>query len=260
MKITNELREQIRTLDCEARSKSNEAEIALNASQYFQSEANRLWSIMNFREQALGGLFGGDKTKVKQYRKFMIALVNLDSKASILQYAAKKLNNQIEENIELYLRKNEPNYQLFLQPRNMASIMKKMVDTFIKKIDHALSKIEIAKEIKNYRTDEAIKAVQKVTKLFQEAVNNYSAFLKRHPFPQTNTKIDNSIDLVFDFIFEDKFDFISLFTLSTLGDAESKLKQARAEIIKIDEIVSIHLDKTSKATRAYILSVRVACV
>lgn len=276
MNISNELREQVKTLERDIRSKSDEATQATKESKRVQAEADRLWGTMNFRERNLGSWFGGDKTKVVRHRELQAKVSELDSKASDLRSKVEKLDTQVKKVIDGHLRENDVDYQSLLQPYNAATTMKEAVDAFLGKIRRALSEIgdaqgmemidlftkskaiSVLSYMENSEANDAIKATQRAAKPFQEAVENYNGFLKGYQAPQVIAEIGDGIDLVFDFVF-DGFDFMSLFTLSALGDAESRLRSARGKVAEVDKIVSGHLDKTNKAVLAYAQSARVAC-
>jgi hypothetical protein len=276
VKISNELREQVRTFERDIRSKSDEAARTAQESKRVQAEANRLWGTMNFRERNLGGWFGGDKTKVARHRELQTKVSELDSKASDLRSEVKKFDAQAKKAIDNHLREHDRDYQELLQPHDEASKVKKAVDAFLGKIDNALSEIDDAQGMEtldlftknkgisvlsymeNSEASDAVEAVQQAAKPFQKAVDAYNGFLKGYQAPQVHAEIGDGIDLVFDFVF-DGFDFMSIFTLSALSDAEDSLEEARGKVAEVDKIVSGHLDKTSKAVLAYVHSARVAC-
>lgn len=276
MKISNELRGQVRTLEREIRSKSDEATRITQERRQVQAEATRFWSTMNFRERNFAGGFGGDRTKVARYREFQTLIAELDSKAIGLQREVEELNTQVASIIGDHLGHHDADYQLLLQSYDAASTMKEAVDTFIGKIQQAISEVSNAKGMEtldlftksktisvlsymgNSGANNAIRAVQKATDPFQKALDRYNEFLGSYQAPQLSSEISDGVDLVFDVVF-DGFDFMSLFTLSALGNADSRLRSARTKVAEVDMIVSDHRDRTSRAVLAYAQSARAAC-
>ncbi len=95
---------------------------------------------------------------------------------------------------------------------------------------------------------------------FQRAVENYNTTLTS--FKAANVRIsgvDDSIDMMFDLFMGGGFDFMSVFTLSALGNAKSDLEELRGQVEKVDTVVGEHLRKSEVAVSAYKKQVRLAC-
>ncbi len=257
--ITNQLREQVRALEREMHSKAREAEKTMKKIAHTQGEVTRLWSVMNFRERSLGAWFGGDKAKVRHHRELEARVAELNSRVSSLRQEVEKLNTQANDMVDSHLRAHDPAYQSLLQPYEAASAMKKEVGLFLRKIKYALLKIGTDRGIGNSETNDAIRAAQKATAPFQLALDSYSEFLKGYHALQVKGTIGRSVGVVFDLTSND-FDFMRLVALSTVGNAESRMRMARDKVSEIDKILSFHLDETRTTVLAYAQSVRAACV
>ncbi|HAV11311.1 MAG TPA: hypothetical protein DCX32_02095 [Candidatus Moranbacteria bacterium] len=271
-----ELQEQVRKLEKDIRLKSAEAARISEENEIIRAEDGRLRETMNFRERNLGGWFGGDRNKVARVRELEMKSAELDSQASNLGQEAEKCENDLKVFIDAYLRNCDASYQSLVQPYDRAVEMKKAIAVFLEKIDIALSEIGDAQGMEtidllssnkgiaalsymeNSEASDAIDEVRAAVKIFQEAVIAYKDSSGGFQSSKIETEIGDGIDLVFDFALEG-FDFMSIFTLSALGDAEDELSDVREKVNKFDEIFSDYFAKMEEAVTSYIRNVRVSC-
>lgn len=276
MKISNELKGQVNSLEQAIRSKEQEASDASAEAVRVALKGDDLWQAMNFRERYLGGWFWGDVTKSTKYHEMRATTKQLSSKSDVLLLEAANLNTKVIEVIKSDLDSQDNDYQKLLGPHLAALKIKEAVDTFLDKINTALSEVDDAQSMEtldlfssnkgisivsymeNEEAKEAIRQAQGSVETFQLAINDYNFYLKGRQAPKIDADICDGIDLILD-LGLDGFDFMSLFTLSALGDAEDNLQEARGKVVEVEAIVSAHLEATSRATSDYVNRVRSAC-
>lgn len=271
-----ELQKQVRELGKSSRLKSAEAARISEESAFARAEADHLRDTMNFRERNLGGWFGGDRGKVAKVRELETKVAEFDLQASGLRQESEKCESDLKAIIDSHLRNCDESYRVLVQPYDRAAKMKDAIDVFLEKIDSALSEIgdaqgmetldllssnkgiSVLSYMENSEASDAIDEVRAAAETFQKAVAAYDDFLESYRSPRIEAEIGDGIDLALDFAL-DGFDFMSIFTLSALGDAEDELGGIREKANEFKKVVSSHFMKAEKAVSAYIHNVRVAC-
>lgn len=276
MYITPELRSQVQRLEQAIHTTSEEVAATTQFLDATRVEVDSIWNQMNFRERYLEAWFGGDKKKLLNYRTQRGMIPGLVSKLEALQNAVAELDDQVSSILDDYLRKHDSSYQALLLPYEQAQRMRASVDSFLTTIDRALRQIGSAQSMEtmdlfsksagisvlstmaNSDASSMIDAVRREAGPFQTALDSYNGFLEGYQAPQVDAEISDTIDLVFDIVL-DGFDFLSIFTLSRLGDAESQLRAARDKVMNVNWIVGDHLNKATELVNRYMSSARSAC-
>jgi hypothetical protein len=223
---------------------------------------------MSFRERYLPNWLGGNKDKVKEHANLITESQKLSYSISMLENSIARLRKQLGDTYTDYLTRHDATYQELLKPYDAALRFKDIVDNFLAKVDEAISEVEEAEDMEtfdfvsdnkgislasafqNSDASDAIESVSDALPAFQKAVNEYNQFLKDWKIPALSARIDDSIDLAFDLVF-DGFDFMSIATLSALEDAETELAEFREKIESVHKIVSSHMEKAGSSVTAY---------
>jgi phage shock protein A len=239
-------------------------------------EIDRLWKSMDFRERRLRGAFGGDKKKVALRRVLKAQLPKLEADAASLKRDADAADRGLRKFLERSLAETDPDYQTLLQPYWAALGLKKTVDGYLGKIDAALEEVReahgmetmdlfsknkgiaILSHIETVEAREAIAVVRATGPDFQKSLEEYNDSVKGWKAPALDAEIGDGLDLTFDLLL-DGFDFMSVFALSKLNDAEHELQQLRAEVAKIEAAANGRHEKTRAAVDAYVARTRAVC-
>jgi hypothetical protein len=242
----------------------------------FEEASADLWDRMNFREKYLGGWFGGDKHNVRQYRTLERDIANMTDRIDHLGWEKMNFDHLIGLLVHSELSKNDPVFQKLLEPYQEASDMKSEIDKFVESIQNALKEVDDAQStetmdllsgnkaislLSHMENDEASMAIRNVGRmipLFQKALTEYNGFIKNYEAP-TLVEIDDFTDLMFDLAL-DGFDFMSIFTLSAIDEAENALREALQKVEEVDKIVTDHLAKAEVAHKTYFEKAREAAL
>jgi hypothetical protein len=265
--------------------RESEAEIARLRERFVWAAAERnrvvrdidsLWASMSFRERRLRGAFGGDKKKVAARRALKGQLPKLEADAASLKRDADAADRSLRKFLEERLAETDPDYQMLLQPYWAAFGLKKTVAGYLEKIDAALEEVReahgietmdlfsknkglaILSHIETAEARDAIAVVRATGPDFQKFLEEYNDSVKGWKAPALDAEIGDSLDLTFDLLL-DGFDFMSVFALSKLNDAEHELQQLRAEVLKIEAAADSRHDKTRAAVDAYLARIRAVC-
>lgn len=279
MQITSELKQNVQDLETELNSKKREASRAESDSLQKKTEADNLWSRMTFRERYLRGWFGGDTETVEKYKNLRVLTEDFNQQASRSQSQSQALDSRIVTTIDKFLREqNDGNYLALVGPRDAADQMMDKVEDFIGLVETALSEIDDAQSmetmdlatnnagismmstLENDEAKSAIKKVESAADAFQKAVQDYSESLKGFQVAQSDLRLGDTLDLMTDFAFDDGFDFMSIFTLNRLNEAEDYMEEVLDAVEKIEVSVNQNLEKADKAVGAYVQQIRLACV
>lgn len=241
-----------------------------------QQEAARLYENMGWRERYIGGWLGGDRDTVRQYRELNTLAAQFNAAAGEKREEVKDLDQDVVEKIHEYLQQSDAAFRALLVPQKAAQDLQDAVAGFLETIDHALSEIDDAQgmetmdmfsknkgisfmsTIANSEAKTAIRAVESAAPAFQQAVERYGDTIKHVDLGDLKAEIGDTMDLVFDLAF-DGFDFMSMFTLSALGDAEDSLQSARAKVDEVGDMAARHLATADEAVSACIARARSTC-
>lgn len=266
----------IRMLEQAISTKTREHRHTLRQATTHERNASQLWDRMNFRERYLWGWFGGDKDNVAKHKELVNLKEQFTAAATDIQHEIDILDQDADSRLDKELRAQDGAYQSLLIPYEAAQELKEAVDAFLgkfantqKEIDEAQTMetfdlftsnkgIAVLSYLENDEAKEALEDIESAAPAFQEAVEKYNGRIKSADLPKLSSDIGDGIDLAFDFIF-DGFDFMSIFTLSALDDAEEDLGTARKKVEQVDEMVTAHLDKAETAVKSYIRQLRLTC-
>ncbi len=251
MNISNTLREQVQVLEREMDTHRNSVLQLETQRNNAQTEYESIYSQMNIREKYFGGWFGGDKSIVQRSNGLEESILGYDLEINQTKAVVQTTDSKINEVIKSYLVQNDSTYQQLHAVFENVEEVSKAVDLYMRRINFALSEISDAQGMEtfdlftkstaisvlsymeNSEAQEAVNVVKNGTKPFQDSLQKYNGFLKSTPIAGLgNVNIEDGIDLMFDFIF-DGFDFMSLFTLSSLSNAESELWQLHSKVSEV---------------------------
>ena len=277
MNIPTTLRERVQRLEREIEGYNDSANQSETQRNDTQTQYDSVRSQMGWREKHLAGWFGGDKSVVQRSRSLEGSLNDYDTKISQARTAMQTTEDQIDEAIKSYLVQNDPTYQQLDAALAKVADIRDATDSYIGRIDNALSEIDDAQTMEtvdlftknkgisalswmeNDEAQEAINAVKGYTGNFQGALAKYNDFLKnQQSIGIGQVEIGDGIDFVFDMVF-DGFDFMSLFTLDNLDNAESELGQLRSKVSEVQGKINEHYQKTERNVTNYAHNIREAC-
>ena len=277
MEIAPQVQQSVQDLQSEIKGNRSKALEAKEQQAENQMKLDALEATMNIREKYLAGWFGGDKDGVAQRRNLAEMVEALDTQSSEFTKLANLRDGQIVKTLDEYLRRNDGTYQKLVVPKDAAERLKLAVDEFKGLIEHALSEIDSAQSMEtmdmftknkgislmsyaaNSDASSAIGDVKRAAPDFQAAVEGYTEAIKGFDAKAVRADIGDGMDLFFDFAF-DGFDFMSMFTLSALGSAESDMEGLRGQVQEIDDHVSKNMQDAEAATAAYIKRARTFCL
>ena len=241
-----------------------------------QQAAASLYENMGWRERYLGGWLGGDRDTVRKYRDLNTLAAQFNDAAGQKREEVKDLDQDVIEKIHEYLQQTDATFRALLVPQQAAQELQDAVAGFLETIDNALSEIDDAQSmetmdmfsknkgisfmssIANSEAKSAVRAVESAAPAFQQAVERYGDTVKQADLGNIKAEFGDTMDLVFDLAF-DGFDFMSMFTLSALGNAEDNLKAARSKVDEVGDLAARHLATADEAVSAYIARARSAC-
>lgn len=276
MNLPDSLRAEVRDLEAKIGDKGREAATAEENRAQKQQEAEKLYETMGWRERYIRGFLGGDRDAVRRHRELTGLTAHFNTIAAQKREDANILDQQLCERVHEHLRQNDAAFRSLLVPQRAAQELQDAVAGFLSTIDSALSEIDDAQSMEtmdlfsknkgialmstlaNSEAKSAIRAVEEAAPDFQRAVDTYNETMKKVDLGDLKFEIGDTMDLVFDLAF-DGFDFMSIFTLSALGDAEDGLKAARAKVDEVGDIAATHLAKADSAVTACIDRARRSC-
>lgn len=234
------------------------------------------WNKMNFRERYLRGWFGGDTKKVAKYKSTVILKEEYETAAADIVSEIDLIDADIVKRIDTELRLNDISFQKLVVPLEAVQTLKNAIDTILKEIDEALSEVDEAETmetfdlvssnagisllsyLENAEAAEEIEDVEKAMPAFQKALRDYNSKIKAIDVSEFSAEINDGWDLAFDLVF-DGFDFMSIFTLSALDNAETQLKEVRSKVEEIESMADQHMAQAQGNVNAYITKARLTC-
>ena len=109
------------------------------------------------------------------------------------------------------------------------------------------------------KQQEAVNEVKRYADKFRELLEEYGEFLEdKQSFEMSYVEIGDWPDFIFGMAF-DGFDFMSLFTLMNLNNAESELEQLQQKVSEVQKEINEHYKKAENNLTAYIQKVRESC-
>ncbi len=277
MKISEDCIKEIKGLEESIRSATEESKQVVEQKKQHAAEGKRVWNSMNIRERYFFGWFGGDKAKVARFKALQNKAEQAEGKVESLKEKIQKTDKKIQDKLNEYLLKNDLDYQKLFKPYDASRTMQKSVDDFLGTIDSALSSVNSAQgsesldlvtdsklisfisSADNSSANSSIASVEDAVAPFRKSLEKYGNSLENYEAPNINVRIDDTLDLIFDISFSG-FDFMSMATLSQLGDAERALQNVRAKVEKVEKIVKANFNKAELALNAYVKQARLSCL
>jgi hypothetical protein len=247
MLFSTEFRDQLRTLEREAAECRDLLKKIRSRNLRLLGEMDGLRLQMGWREKYFRGWFGGNKLLVQESRR-----LNAELKDTLVGQEAQKVAIETAERVCIeavaaHLAENDPEFRDLDQRRAAAGKVKAAADELLEAIDHALGEVDdaqgtetldlvskdkgisILSHLENDEANEAIGEVKDAAQRFRAALESYNGGIKEKLSQETGVeRINDDIDLVLDLV-GDGFDFMSLFTLSQLNDAEEALNEFRGK-------------------------------
>ncbi|NTW14341.1 MAG: hypothetical protein HGA31_04915 [Candidatus Moranbacteria bacterium] len=266
--VSEELRTRIRNAVRIAREKKDAADANGTNVSEIRSRVESMYASLNFRERHLGGWFGGDREKVGAYMNLLAKRDQLSLQDATLREAANRAENEVQSLMGRYLKENDSDYRDLLVPYEAAVKVRQAVDSILERIEAALSSISSAETLETFdlcssgigmsamsymQNDDANSAIESVRSeipSLQAALRQYDGFLETGRVPAVDAKIDDLTDFASDMIF-DGVDFMSIFTLSVLDDAESQMTAARSKIRELKKIIDRHVLTAGDSVKAH---------
>lgn len=277
MNIPTTLSEQVQILEKEIRRHRDSASQLETAKNETQTQYDSVRSQMGWREKYFAGWFGGDKSVVQIGRTLEGTIDNYNTKVSQTGKAIQNSEDQIDKTIKSYLVQNDPTYQQLDAALRKIVEVRDTTSTYMRRINNALSEIDDAQGIEtldlftdnkgisaqswmeNKKAQQAIDAVKEYTNNFQGGISKYNGFLKNQQSVEIGqVEIGDGIDFVFDMVF-DGFDFMSLFTLASLDNAESELKELRFKVSEVQSKIEGNYKNAKSNMATYVHNVREVC-
>jgi hypothetical protein len=273
MPIAEDLRKSVREREVEYLGLRERFVWAAAERDRVAREIKRLWDSMNFRERRLRGAFGGDKERAASCRALKAQLPKLEADAAALERDSRAAERRVGKFLEERLAETDAAYQALLQPYWAALGLKKAVDGYLDKVDAALEEVREAHGIETFDlftkdkgvailshvetvdAQEAIAAVRAAGPDFQKFLEEYNGSVKGWQAPVFEADIGFTPDLAFDLLL-DGFDFMSVFALEKLNDAEAELQRLRVEVAKIEEVARAVHSRTRDNAHGYVTRVR----
>lgn len=278
MDIPATLRADVQKLDRHIAAHQKAEDEARTTAISHEEAAARQYENMGFRERRLRGWFGGDTVAVERYRSEKNLSAEFNARADNLAQERQALDRQIDTILDAHLVARDPVYQSLVEPLDKAQQAQAAIDNFKEKVQNALDAIDSAQSVEtmdmftknkgisvmssfsNASARDAVNAVKASAPDFQAAMQNYGAYLKDYKVPAVQAGFGDMTDLIFDFAFGGGFDFMSIFTLSALGNAEDKMEDVREAVDKAAQFVSENRVKVEQALNQYRQKVRQFCL
>jgi hypothetical protein len=276
--IPDLLRQQIVSLQEDITTKSEAAEEAQKKSDGYKSDAvNYRETQMKFWDRWFFGWFGKKET-VKAYKNLKSLTAEFNTKAEDLRAQAKAVDAEADNKIHGFLRQSDPHYTGVSTCHDKAVETKNVIGQFMSTVDNALDEIDDAQNtemmdmfsknkgisvisyMENQEAGDAIKDVRRALPAFQKALESYNVTVKEFDSSAVRlTDVGDGFDLMLDFAFEG-FDFMSLFTLNKLSNAESDMEDLRSKVQSVQSNVSQHVEKSGNYLQSYRNNVRGTCL
>jgi DNA repair exonuclease SbcCD ATPase subunit len=208
---------------------------------------------MGWREKYFCGWFGGDKRLVQEARETKVELADALVEEEAQSAAIETAERECLAAVAAHLAEHDQEFRSLDQRYSEVSKVKSAADELSETIDRALSEIDdaesmetldlvsknkgiaILSHLENDEANEAIGEVKLAAQRFQAALETYNSTVKEGCRQMTAVgRINDDIDLVLDLI-GDGFDFMSLFTLSQLSDAEDALNEMQEKSASVIE-------------------------
>ena len=273
IKIDDQISQQVRELarlSDTFRAKSEDASLE---AQNFQEQARAIEATFGLRERYLRGYLGGDRDAVKAQIVAHYEGIAAQALARAHGRTQEKTQGQITDILSSYLSNTDQSYTTLKVPLNAVILLSLRVDQFKAKIKTALKEIDeaqsmetmdlftknaaisIMSSIENGQARDAIEDVKKAAPAFQKAIEDYNGAIKQVDLGALDLDIDDFTDLVFDLVL-DGFDFMSIFTLNALGDAEEQMRAAMEKVDEVSREVEAIEGKAQGAVDTYIRHVQ----
>lgn len=276
--IPDILRQQIVGLHQDIAEKNQDAQEAQKKSDGYKSAAeNYRDTDMKFWDRWFFGWLG-NKEKVKAYKNLKSLTVEFNAKARDMREQAKELDARADRGIDGYLKESDPHYGSVSGCHEKAVETVREIGRFKSAVDNALDKISDAKNMEmldllsknkgvsvlsymeNQEAGEAIKGVRRAMPAFQKALENYNITIKDFDSSAVRlAEVGDGFDMMIDMAF-DGFDFMSLFTLNKLNNAESDMEDLRGKVKSIETGVRRNAEKSGSYLQAYRNSLRGSCL
>lgn len=274
MIIPNTLRQEIRKLEQEMAGYDESLDRAATDKEHVQQQYDSLCAQQGWRERYCAGWFGGDKVLVQNLKKLAGEIELYNAKSEQLRATIASTDKEVDKVIKTYLQNSDPAYQQLSAVLSQIGETKAATDSYVVTIEEALSEIDDAQGMEtldlissnkgialmsyfeNSEAAEAIERVKATTRPFQDHLQQYNGFLKGLALPELgHFEIGDGMDLTFDLVF-DGFDFLSLYTLSRLDDAETELKELHFKVAAVQGKMDEQYQKAEAAVKSYVRAVK----
>lgn len=248
MLFSTGFKEHLRELEREAAESRDLLKKMKSRDLRLLGEMDSLRLRMGWREKYFRGWFGGDKQLVREARQLKIELKESSLEQEAQKTAIEKAECACVEAVAGHLMENDPEYRDLSQRCLEVGKVKAAADALVEAIDRALEEIDdaqgmetldlvsknkgisILSHLENAEASAAIDGVKEAARKFQEALESHKGVIEERLAQDTGAaRINDDIDLVLDLV-GDGFDFMSLFTLSQLSDAEDSLNEFKEKI------------------------------
>lgn len=274
--LSEDTKASVRTKELALSTKQEELRRTTRKVTASETTTQRMWDKMNFRERYLGGWFGGDKQKVKDYKAAIELQEQFESAASDIAHEINVIDESLVRTLDEELRVYDISYQQLLVPLEAAQTLKTAIDRFLKEIDEALKEVDdadtmetfdlvssnvgisVISYLENQEAAEEIDDVKEALPAFQKALKDYDDKINAIDLSDFSAAINDGWDLAFDFAF-DGFDFMSIFTLAALDEAETQLEDVRSKVEDVERMANKHIEQAQGNVSTYINKARLSC-
>ncbi len=277
MHVSTEIKNQVRSIESEISKRKESASVLRRKKERSENRLEDMTKDFGLREHLFCGRFGGDRRGVAKARILKGYISDYDSKIRGANRLVAEFEKNIDTAIAQYLSTGDDAYRRLDRAYKKASYIREQTSYFIGRIDDALSEISDAEmmetvdlftknkgisllsTLENSEAEDAANDVKDAIPAYQAKLNEYDAWLDKKPL-QGLAEIDigDGIDLIFDLAF-DGFDFMSIFTLSSLSDAEDQLNELRDKVVDIKRELDKHYKQADDNRQRYIDNVRREC-
>lgn len=259
MEIPEELADKVRQLEAERRQVVERREQTETQYEEMKRQYEDVQEELTFRDKYLGGLFGGDVSRVQEANALSDKLDALEDESEHYNDESASLNQEIRERIHNYLREQDPDYRALVERQEHLETVSQYLDDYWTAIELALDAVADAKEAegidfftdslfvdawsseKNDTVEDAMDTVAQRRTALKQVVAQYEA----GAIPDEAISADLpslAIDIVLDV-----FSVDSILAYGELDKASSTLKELEKEYEQVSEQVRQEYEETQTA-------------
>ena len=280
MQPSQALKDKVVKLENDRSTALDSQSAMLEKQQDSQTLADKIRDRMGWRErylpQWLAGFLGGNTSVMQEYQDQDSVTKDFEAKASKHGHTAYKIDLSIIEHISAFLRDHDQDFRNILIPLEAADEFKQSIGKFKGLISTALSEIDDAQSMEtmdmftknkgislmstfaNSDARDAVNRVKSAAPAFEAAAQKYQESYKDFSVGKIQAGFGDMTDLVFDFMF-DGFDFMSIFSLSALGNAEDNMEKVKHQVKDIENTVDEQIGRLQSLRDACVEKTRMAC-